>query len=177
MTRLIALLRGINVGGHKRVPMTELCDLCRNAGFKDVVSYIQSGNLVLTGAAGNAAVKLEGAIRKRFGFAVDVIVRTAAEWSEAAEANPFAAASKKEPSRVLLLLSKAPPNEDAVPRLAERAAAGENVRAAGGAVWIHFPGGAGTSKLPGLLDRLIGSPSTMRNWTTALALRELAGSR
>lgn len=176
MARIVALLRGINVGGHRRVPMADLRALVEKVGFADVASYIQSGNVVFTAGvgAGAAGLKLEAAIEKKFGFPVDVVARTAAEWARYAAENPFLPASKKEPNRVMLVLSKAPPAAGAVAALAARATMGEKVGAAGDAVWIHYPGGAGASKLAGaLVDRLLGSPSTARNWTTVLALQAL----
>ncbi|MBI2920056.1 MAG: DUF1697 domain-containing protein [Planctomycetes bacterium] len=181
MPRIVALLRGINVGGHRRVPMADLRALAEKAGFRDVATYIQSGNVVFTagGGAGAAGLKLEAAIEMKFGFPVDIVARTAAEWARYAAENPLLTASNKEPNRVMLVLSKAPPAAGAVAALAARATAGEKLKAAGDAVWIHYPCGAGTSKLAGaLVDRLLGSPSTARNWTTVLALQALlAGDR
>ena len=176
MARRIALLRGINVGGHRRVPMADLRDMARGLGFGDVSTYIQSGNLVFRADGGAEAVgsALERALERRFGFPVDVVVRTAAQWARYAGGNPFPAASKEEPRRVMLLLGKAPPRARGAAALAERATAGEEVRAAGDAVWIHYPRGVGTSKLtPSLVDRLLGSPTTARNWKTVLALQAL----
>lgn len=70
----------------------------------------------------------------------------------------------------------APPRDDAVDGLRERAVNGERVRRVGDVLWIHYPGGAGRSKLsPGLLDRFVGSPVTTRNWRTVRKLAELAG--
>lgn len=176
MTTLIALLRGINVGGNRKIPMADLRAVCGEIGFTNVASYIQSGNLVFTtsGSTRAAEAKLERAIEKRFGFAVDVLVRTTSQWAAHAAGNPFLAACREEANRVLLLLSKSEPNADAVPVLRLRAKAGERIEAAGGAIWIHFPSGAGTSKLPSLLDRVIGSAVTARNWRTVQQIAELA---
>jgi uncharacterized protein (DUF1697 family) len=76
----------------------------------------------------------------------------------------------------MLALSKAPPNPGAVEGLRERAAGGECVAQAGDALWIHYGAGVAGSKLtPALLDRLVGSPVTTRNWRTVLKLGEMAG--
>jgi uncharacterized protein (DUF1697 family) len=176
MARLIALLRAVNVGGRK-LPMAELRALCGELGWKDVETYIQSGNLVFT-APGNAEAlekSLEEAIKDRFKLDVPVMVRTAAQWAELAAANPFPEVARDEPNRLQLLVSKRPPNADAAPKLMERARDGETVEAAGGALWFHFPAGVGTSKLvPALIDKAAGSPSTSRNWRTVLKLLEMA---
>jgi len=175
----IALLRGINVGGHRKVPMAELRALAENLGFRRVATYIQSGNLVFESdlAPATAAAKLETAIARRFGFPVDVVARTSAQWTAYARANPFTAESMREPERVMLLLSKAPPNAAGVAELAARATAGEMVKGAGDAVWIHYPTGLARTKLsPALIDRLLGSPATARNWRSVLALQALLGT-
>jgi uncharacterized protein (DUF1697 family) len=176
MARLIALLRAVNVGGPK-LPMAELRALCGELGWEEVETYIQSGNIVFAGPGKAEAMeeKLEEAIRDRFGMDVPVAVRTASQWTQLAAANPFPDAAREEPNRLLLLVSKWPPNADAARKLMERAQAGESVAAAGGALWFHFPEGVGTSKLtPSLIDKACGSPTTGRNWRTVLKLQEMA---
>ena len=176
MARLIALLRAVNVGGRK-LPMAELRVLCGEIGWKDVETYIQSGNLVFTAPGGAGALEkaLEDAIKDRFGLDVPVIVRTALQWEELAAANPFPKVARDEPNRLQLLVSKRPPESGAARKLKERARAGEAVEAAGGALWFHFPEGVGTSKLtPAAIDKACGSPSTSRNWRTICKLQEMA---
>ena len=176
----IALLRGINVGGHNRVPMPELRALCGDLGWEDVESYIQSGNLVFRAAGRATGLEgvLERAIERRFDLSVSVLVRPAADWPGYVGGNPFPRASKDEPNLVMLALSKEPPRQDAIDRLRERAADGERIEQVGDALWIHYAGGSGRSKLsPSVLDRLAGSPVTTRNWRTVLKLEELASGR
>jgi uncharacterized protein (DUF1697 family) len=173
----IALLRGINVGGHKTIPMSDLRALAAEIGWDHAQTYIQSGNLVFA-ASGRASVletQLEQAIEGHFQLSVPVIVRAAADWARYAEDNPFPEAVKSGPNHVLLALCKAPPRPGAAFALQERADGGERVVQAGDALWIHFAGGIGRSKLsPAVLDRIAGSPVTARNWTTVLKLRDLA---
>jgi uncharacterized protein (DUF1697 family) len=177
MARSIALLRAVNVGGRK-LPMAELRALCEGElGWEDVETYIQSGNLVFRGKGSAAALEstLEEAIEARFALDVPVVVRTAAQWAACASANPFADAARDEPNRLQLLVSKRPPKADAAETLRARAQAGEKVEAAGGALWLHYPEGVGTSKLtPALIDKACGSPTTGRNWRTVVKLREMA---
>ncbi|HZU95830.1 MAG TPA: DUF1697 domain-containing protein [Planctomycetota bacterium] len=179
MARLLALLRGINVGGHKRIAMTDLREVALGCGFADVATYIQSGNLVFS-APKNVrapALLLEKAIEERFGFAVDVIVRTAAEWTTIHAGNPLLAVARREPKLVYLLVSKAPPRREALRLLRERASAGERIEVAGDAIWIHYPEGAGRTRLaPGWIDEVVGSPVTARNWTTVQALHAMLTS-
>jgi len=174
--KFIGLLRGINVGGRNKIPMSELRLLCEEIGWSAVQSYIQSGNLVFSAPAESAALEidLEKAIDRRFGLSVPVLVRAAAGWSTYGGSNPFHEVSETEPNLVALALSKTPPKADAAIRLRERAADGEQIVQIGDALWIYFKVGVGRSKLsPTLLDRLVGSPVTMRNWRTVLELERL----
>lgn len=180
MSTFIGLLRGINVGGHNKVPMAELRPLCAEIGWKDVQTYIQSGNLVFTAGGAPAALEaeIERAIERHFGLTVSVIVRAAKDWPPYIKGNPFPEASEKEPNAVMLGLSKSPPKAGAEAGLRERATHGERIVQVGEALWIHFSDGVAGSKLsPGLLDRLVGSPVTTRNWRTVLKLGEMAGQR
>lgn len=173
----IALLRGINVGGHNRAPMAELRSLSTELGWGEVRSYIQSGNLVFEAGAAPARLEaeLERAIERRFGLSIPVVVRAAADWPAYVAGNPYPEASEREPNLVMLALSKAPPEPGAVEGLLERARGGERLVRVGDALWIHYASGSARSKLsPALLDRLVGSPVTLRNWRTVLELDELA---
>ena len=176
MARLIALLRAVNVGG-RMLPMAELRALCGELGWEEVETYIQSGNLVFSASGQPEALEaqLEAAIKDRFGLDVPTIVRTAGQWAAYVDANPFPEVAREEPKRLQLLVSKRPPDGAAAAKLMERARAGEVVKAAGGALWFHFPDGLGTSKLtPAAIDKAAGSPSTSRNWRTVVRLGEMA---
>jgi uncharacterized protein (DUF1697 family) len=173
MTRFIVLLRGINVNGRS-LAMAELRQAAREGGFPDCVTYIQSGNLVLS-ARGNAAdveTAVESLIEKRFGMKVEVIARSAADFAAIAATNPFPDALAKQ---VNLGLTKRPLKDGAVEALAERATHGEEIVAAGGGLWINFTQGVADSKLmPAVLDKAAGSTLTARNWNTVQKLMELA---
>src|SRR5689334_2822045 len=88
----ILLLRGINLGPNKRVPMPELRTVLGEAGFADVRTYVQSGNVVLNSRASPAkvAADAERVISERFGFDVSVIARTGEELAEVVARNPLA---------------------------------------------------------------------------------------
>ena len=176
MNRFVALLRGINVSGRNRVPMAELRPLCEALGWSAVRTYIQSGNVVFEAKGDGTALEaaLEKAIESHFNLSIPVIVRAARQWPGYIKGNPFPQAAEAEPNRLMLCLSKAKPAEDCAETLQARAKDGEQVRLAGDALYIHFPGGSGSSKLsPSLIDRLAGSPVTARNWRTMLTLQEM----
>lgn len=175
--RFIALLRGINVGGRNKLPMAELRELCSDLGWAEVRTYIQSGNVAFAadGEPARLETELAEAIERRFELSVQVVVRSASDWSAYVAGNPFPGASEREPNLVMLALSKERPRDDAVERLRERAEDGERVERVGDVLWIHFPNGSGRSKLAAS-DRIVGSPVTTRNWRTVLKLDEMARS-
>ena len=176
VARFVALLRGINVGGNTKVPMAELRALCGEIGLAEVATYIQSGNLLFSasGSASDEEAKLEQAIESRFAIAVPVMVRAASDWPALVATNPFPEAARDEPNRLMLCLSKEAPYRDAGHALQARARDGEQVRLVGEALWIHYPGGSGTSRLsPSLINSLVGSPVTARNWRTAVKLQQM----
>jgi uncharacterized protein (DUF1697 family) len=176
MGKFIAFLRAVNVGG-RIVKMAELRVLCGEMGWREVATYIQSGNIVFEsdGKAPALEAALEKGMEKGFGFAAPVMVRTPAQLRMIVEANPFPGPSEVEPSRVALGLCKEKPKAGAAEAILAKAQAGEKVVGAGGELWFHYPNGIGTSKLtPALIDRAAGSPVTARNWRTILKLLEMA---
>lgn len=172
MGRYVALLRGINVGGQRKVPMAELRAVAESLGLGEVRTLIASGNLVFSGAGAAAALeaRLEQAIAGHFGFAVDVMVRSAAEWSALIAANPLPAEAAAKPNLLLLFVGKQPAEAGTVDALRARAAPEEKIAPGDRAIWIYFGNGGGRSKLangprPGLW--------TGRNWRTVRALEEM----
>ncbi len=181
MQTFVALMRGINVGSTRKVPMAELRALCAKAGLKRPETYIQSGNLVVDakGDADEVRRLLEKAVAARFGFAVDIVVRRAADWERYVAANPFAGDAGALAKMVHLYLSRDAVMPGAAKLLSEKAQAWERISLAGGALWIDYgAGGVGKSKLsPLLIDKACGSPSTGRNWNSVLKIHELIESR
>ena len=175
MGTLIALLRGINVGGARKLPMAELRAACAAAGLRTTETYIQSGNMVLAHhdpVAAEAAI--EALVAERFGFNVPVVARTAEQWRALVESCPFPEEAEGAPRSLHVLLCKRPPVDDAIEALRGRARDGEKVAHWGEEIAIHFVNGAGDSRLsPTLIDRLIGTPATARNWNTMLKLLEM----
>src|SRR4051812_29975210 len=89
MARLIALLRGINLGSKRRVAMADLRELMAELGYEDVRTVLQSGNVVFTGPKAKARETLEAALEQRFGFTVDVVLRTMPELHTVVDDDPF----------------------------------------------------------------------------------------
>lgn len=174
--RYVALLRGINVSGRNPIRMSELRELFSDLGFAGVQTYIQSGNVIFTGAETSSELErhIELGIQERFSLSIPVVVRTGGTWLRILEACPFPTAAAEDPSKLHVLMSKQAVPGEAVGMLRTRAGHGESVEMAADCLWIFYPSGSGRSKLtPALIDRAAGSPVTARNWKTALAVAKL----
>ena len=174
MEKMIVLLRGINVGGNRRMKMADLHEACIAAGVTDIQTYIQSGNLIFSAASPTVAETLiEGIVLKRFGFAVEAIARTAKQWATYAKGSPFAEPDERG-NIVHLGLSKAKPAEGLAEALATRASHGETIVIQGDAIWIDFKDGVRDTRLsPSFIDKATGSTVTMRNWHTVQKLADM----
>jgi uncharacterized protein (DUF1697 family) len=173
--RYVALLRAVNVAGAK-LPMAQLRDVCAGLGWREVETYIQSGNVVFEadGPAPDLGNALEQAVERHFALTRPVMVRSAAQWSGYAAGSPFPAQERDHPNYLLLGIAKEPLAAGAAEALQARGAAGEQVRQGADALWFWFPDGSGVSKLtPAAIDKAAGSPVTTRNWRTVRKLAEM----
>jgi uncharacterized protein (DUF1697 family) len=172
----ILLLRGINIGPRKRIAMPELRSVLDEAGFNDVRTYVQSGNVVLrTGVSANKlGAKVEKLIASQFGLEVDVIVRTADELAEVVRLNPLADVADS-PKRYQVSFCDAEPDPEAVEKIAAAAAPSEKLVSIGRELYAWHPDGVGRSKLwTKLAGSGLGVRATARNWTTVTTLLEMA---
>jgi uncharacterized protein (DUF1697 family) len=177
VTAQVALLRGINLAGRRRVSMPALRALLAEAGYGDVRTYVQSGNVVLTSPVEPAQLEaeLERLLTAEFGFEVDVFVRTRAELARIVAANPLAEVADDPRRYQVSFLRKALPAR--VARELEAAdVAPERVAVRGREIYAWHPPGVGRSPLAKLLtDRSLGATTTARNWRTVEELLALAG--
>ena len=176
MARLIVLLRGINIGARNRIAMPALRDALADAGFDDVKTYVQSGNVVLSSRAAPKTVagRVRRVIADSFGLDIDVVVRTRAELAEVVKRNPLAKVAK-DPKRYQVTFLGEKPDRSLVGKLEQTAAGGEQVAHVGRELYAWHPDGVGRSKLASLLaGPRLGVVATSRNWTTVTALLELA---
>jgi uncharacterized protein (DUF1697 family) len=178
MSKMVAMLRGVNVGGHNKIKMTELKSLCESLGFTNVQTYIQSGNVVFESKErGDEKLgkKIGSAIEKKYGFCPEVIVRTTEEMREIVKRNPFAKRSDVEPSKLLVVFLSSDPGK-AARNAVGAIEAKEELKPAGSEIYIYFPDGQGKSKLKfGLVEKASGKIAwTGRNWNTVEKLLELS---
>lgn len=174
----IAMLRGINVGPHKRMKMDKLRATCEALGFTQVQTYIQSGNVVFRAQKVNPnalAETMENRIRGNFGFSVDVIVRTRDELQQIINSNPYRNSRGVDQSRLHVVFLSQLPSAEAIHKLESLTLAPDKIRPAGKEIYFYFPNGvSGSSLWKHPTDRILAVPSTMRNWNTVNALYEMA---
>lgn len=171
--RIVALLRGINVGGNRKVPMVALRALATKLGWRDVTTHVQSGNLVAATplAADAAAQQLERALAAAFGFLVPVVARSGADFARDLAACPFPGGK---PEQVHVGYSRLPVPASLPADVASYCTAGERVAVRGGVLWVDFAGGVARSKLTSaVLDRACSGTVTLRNLRSARAIAAL----
>ena len=175
----ISLLRGINVGAHKRMKMEKLRASCATLGFGQVATYIQSGNLIFKGAKLSPSAvskKIEKQIECDFGFHADVITRTAQELKKVIDSNPLLREPGTDESKLHVVFLPGAPSAEGVKNLESLTLAPDRVRVAGSEIYFYFPNGvSGSSLWKHNLDRVLGISGTMRNWNTVNKLLEMAG--
>ena len=176
MSRAVALLRGINVGGHRKVPMAELRRSFEALGCTDVETYLQSGNVVFATSGvrlSNLATTIEHQVAADFGVDVRVLVRTGAEMARLERANPFRSEGADESTLHVTFLAERP-KPASIRALDERKGAPDAFVVSGREVFLHCPGGYGTTKLTtSFFERHLGVTATTRNWKTVTKLCEL----
>ena len=176
----VALLRGINLGSHKRVAMPALRALVESLGHTEVATYIASGNVVFTasGATTGLAAELEQAIVDELGVSCRVVVLTADELAEAVADNPYS--DEPDPKRVHAIFLTGPAGAAARKRLDQardklgQKAGRDEAEIVGRVLYLHTPGGFGRSELAKVLSRPGGAAEgTARNWATVTQLHAM----
>jgi uncharacterized protein (DUF1697 family) len=176
--RQVAMLRGINLGPNRRIPMADLRQLLADAGFENVKTYVQSGNIALSATAKPAQLERELAalIEQRFGFAVPVVVRGRRQLQAVVDRDPIPGAAEA-PKLYQVTFLSAKPSAAAVTRLRELARESERVAFAGREIYTFHPDGVAGSKLSlAIVAKDLGAGATSRNWTTVNRLLEMAAA-
>jgi uncharacterized protein (DUF1697 family) len=179
-TVFIVLFRGVGglfrgVGSQTQLPTRPLREAMIEAGFPYAVTYIASGNLVLTSELSLARTRARVAAiaAERFGFTKAVMVVTARAWSRVVAGNPFPEAAN-EPTTLHVFVLGGKARAGAADALRARAAPTERLSLEGQVLYLHSPAGFAASKLPPIVDRTLGVETTARNWNTVRKLEELA---
>lgn len=174
MQTYVALLRGINVGGHKKVPMSELRGLLANAGFQNVQTYIQSGNVIFQSSknASELETEIQKIILNHFGFEVPVIVKTNNELQTIFNRCPFSE-EKKENSYFILLSGI--PNEHVIEKTQGIIYENEEVVIKNDCLYFYSSTGYGRTKFNmNIYERKLKVTGTARNYKTMVKLLSLS---
>ena len=169
--RAVALLRGINVGGNRSVPMADLAAIFAEAGGADVRTYIQSGNVVFSAArVAEVGRRAESLLLQKFGFSVPIMVRTAARMAFVRDHNPFLAEGCGPASLHVGFLAEGAKDVALDPNRSP----GDRFARCDGEIYLHLPNGVARTKLTNdWFDRALGTVCTVRNWRTVLVLNEM----
>ncbi|MDQ3785368.1 MAG: DUF1697 domain-containing protein [Actinomycetota bacterium] len=180
MTTHLALLRGINLGAKNKIAMPELRSLFEDQGHQEVVTYVQSGNVVFQSQSStpkNIAPGIERAISETFGLTVSVILRTRSELKRAVSGNPFLSPGVDFASLHVMFLADAPARK-AIETLDPDRSQPDEFEIRGREIYLRFPNGSGRSKLTiDYFERKLGTSATARNWNTVTKVLKLMEER
>ncbi len=172
----IAILRGINVSGQKKVNMAELRQLLSNLEFQDLETYIQSGNIVFKAdqKVDELAATIKERILNHFGFEVPTLILPADEMDKVIQGNPF---QHKDLSKVHVTFLSSPPNEQLIESLPSSPNPNESYLVKGKVIYVYCPDGYGRTKINNMFfERKLKTTATTRNWKTCMKLWEMAHS-
>jgi uncharacterized protein (DUF1697 family) len=172
----ISMLRGINVGGHKRIKMDQLRASFESLGFQQVKTYIQSGNVLFKTELPPASLskQIEDKLLGDFGFQVSVILRTSDEMAEIIESNPLLKKRGIDQQKLHVMFLSDAPAAPALKKLAMLTALPEQSCCLAKQIYLYLPNGTAQSSLmKSPLDRALSVVSTTRNWRTVNALHQM----
>ena len=175
----VALLRGINVGRHVRIGMSELREMLAELGCVRPQTLLQSGNLVFEDATRSRAdlePLLETQIERRFRHRIDCFVRTAPEWGSVVANNPYAPEAQRDPAHVVAMLLKEAPSPQSVEALRSSLAGPELVTTCARTAYVFYPVDIGRSRVTNAyLETALGTRGTARNWNTVVKVAARLG--
>jgi len=182
MAKYISILRGINVGTGRKVPMADLKKLCENQGLQNVQTYIQSGNMVFEllqpEPLSELEIRLQLAVTEAFGFDIPVLVRTDEEWAVSITQNPFLKEENVDVDRLHLTCLKEIPSPELLEKIKMFQFLPDRYEIIGKDVFIFCAAGYGTSKLVNsFFESKLKIPATTRNWKTVMKLHEMINSQ
>lgn len=180
MKTFIALLRGINVGGHRKIKMADVKRLHETMGHKNIVTYLQTGNVIFDCTSNDSqtlARNLEQAYDKEFRFFPDVIIRSTKDFADAADKCPFPLTAGRQAKFLHLISLSAVPDSAAIGKLSAHDGP-EEKQVIEDNLYVYYTDGSGTSKLNlGFIERTLKVKGTARNWNTVSKLLELTEQR
>ena len=175
MELYLSLLRGINIGGHNKILMPDLQKLYEDLGFKNITSYIQSGNVIFKGKPDKkVASKIEDKIFERFQLRISVLIRNVEQIKMIIEKNPFPEEAIKSPDKLCVVFSNKIPDDEKVEAFSQTNYASEKYVICENEIYLYCKNGFGRAKLnTNFFERKLDIVSTARNWKTVQKLYEL----
>ena len=171
------MLRGINVGGKRRVKMDELKEFYASMGCLNVQTYVQSGNVIFQHRDTNGsklASKIERSLNEHFGLDIAVIIRTQEEFNRLLDKNPFA---DKDESKLHVTFLSSKPQKIPTDQIERYAAAGEAYSISDKEVYLFCPDGYGRTKLSNnFFEKIMKATATTRNWRTVNTLYSMSSN-
>lgn len=178
MKTYILLLRGINIGGHKKIKMADLKNHLEELGFKDVETYIQSGNIIFKYTSENErslAEKVELMITKKYGFEAKALVIIAEVFREIFDKNPYLPIKQNEIKQLYYTLLFDTPDPLNIKKLQEVDAQGDEFVFGESCLYFYYPNGYGNSKINNVVvENKLKVSATTRNWKTMNTLYEMS---
>jgi uncharacterized protein (DUF1697 family) len=176
MSVFVTFLRGVNMAGHCTIKMADLISLYKKLGFKDAVTYIQSGNVIFTSADNEETIAsgIENAILKKFGYTVPVMVRTADEIQKINQLNPYIHDKDFDPAKSAVIFLYGEPDRDQLLKVADVNYPPDRFKVTGKEIFIYCPNGFGRTKLyTNFFENRMKVTGTARNWKTVTAIMEI----
>lgn len=175
----IALLRGINVGGHRKLPMADLRAVLCSLGYGGVTTYLQSGNALFSDPRDDPAElerEIEEGIARDLGLSVRVLIRTRDELARVIDDNPFPHATAN-PTQLHVSFLSTPPEGERLAGIDARQFEPDQFQVGDRVIYLQYPNGSARTKLTNdFWERRLGLSATARNWNTVTRLLDLANA-
>jgi len=177
--KYVALLKGINVGGQKKIQMADLKSMFEELGFAEVATYIQSGNVIFDTRPAQAEKleqKIEAGIEQSFGFEVSVLVRTHEDLDQALTENPFGSMDpEQDGTRVMFTFLSSSPLSENARKVEALVGLPEKLVVKSTLAYLHCPNGYGKTRFSNTwIENRLKVRATTRNWKSVLKLHQLS---
>ena len=178
MAIYVALLRGINVGGNV-LKMDRLREVCEGLGFKNVRTYVQSGNVVFEADSSSPSLtQLEHRLADESRLPVVALLRTDKEMQKIIAGNPFLARSGIDHTKLHVTFLSDSATKEGLTKLSEISAGADEFHAIGKQIYVHCPNGYSRTKLTNnAIEKKLALKATTRNWNTVVRLYEMASGK
>jgi uncharacterized protein (DUF1697 family) len=180
-TIYLSLLRGINIGGHKKLKMSDLKALYESLGFGQVTTYIQSGNVLFSTDTNESeaelASRIGNTIETKFGFEVPVVLRTQEEMQQIVTQNPFAEEAELAPDKLVVMFLVSIPDAATLAQVQTKIDDNSRFAFIGNTLYFFYPDGYGQTKWhSNFFEKQLRTTVTARNWATTCKLAEMAAN-